>query len=115
MICNTCKYKDDCKENMKSYGVEFVKISKCNEYEKKEADKMKNENDIKYHITDGIPDEMIKAQEDSYNKAADILDNYASKLSTGDDIALGKMSVSEYEDLITAIRYAISYLRGGSK
>ena len=35
MICNTCKYKDECKENMKSYGVEFVRISECKEYEKK--------------------------------------------------------------------------------
>ena len=82
---------------------------------KKEANKMKSENDIKYHLTDGIPDEMIKAQEDSCKKAADILDNYATKLSRSDDIASGRMSVAEYEDLITAIRYAISYLRGGSK
>ena len=33
MICNTCKHKDLCKKNMKSYGVEFVRISECKEYE----------------------------------------------------------------------------------
>jgi translation initiation factor 2 beta subunit (eIF-2beta)/eIF-5 len=34
IICNTCKHKDECKEIMKSYGVEFVGISECKEYEK---------------------------------------------------------------------------------
>jgi len=38
IICNTCKHKDECKEIMKSYGVEFVGISECKEYEKGGAD-----------------------------------------------------------------------------
>ena len=44
---------------------------------------------------------------------ADILDNYASKLSQNDEIANGKMSVDEYMTIISALRYAISTLRGG--
>lgn len=38
MICNTCKHKDECKENMKSYGVVFVRIDECKEYEKEGAE-----------------------------------------------------------------------------
>lgn len=44
---------------------------------------------------------------------ADILDNYASKLSQSDEIASGKMSVAEYTTILSALRYSISYLRGG--
>lgn len=33
MICTTCRHKDLCKENMKSYGVEFVGIGECQKYE----------------------------------------------------------------------------------
>lgn len=51
---------------------------------------------------------------DTKFSVADILDNYASKLSQSDDIASGKMSVAEYTTILSALRYAISYLRGGS-
>ena len=38
MICNTCKHKDLCKENTKAYGVPFVRIDECKEYEKEGAE-----------------------------------------------------------------------------
>jgi hypothetical protein len=43
---------------------------------------------------------------------ADILDSYTSKLSQSKDIPI-KMSVEEYITIVSALRYAISYLRGG--
>ena len=46
---------------------------------------------------------------------ADILDNYASKLSRGDDIASGRLSVAEYETIMSALNYAAYYLRGGQE
>lgn len=72
---------------------------------------MKTEQDIRYCRTDGINNEnIIKLRLDK----ADVLDNYASKLSRSDDIATGRLSVAEYEETMSALRYAISYLRGGS-
>ena len=44
---------------------------------------------------------------------ADILDSYTSKLAQSKDIPI-KMSVEEYLTIVSALRYAISYLRGGS-
>ena len=41
-------------------------------------------------------------------EVADRLDDYVSKLERG------KMSVVEYSNLVSALRYAISTLRGGS-
>lgn len=46
--------------------------------------------------------------------AADILDSYTSKIAQGKDIPV-KMSVEEYLTIVSALRYAISYLRGGSE
>lgn len=43
---------------------------------------------------------------------ADILDSYTSKLAQSKDIPV-KMSVEEYLTIVSALRYAISYLRGG--
>ncbi len=43
---------------------------------------------------------------------ADILDSYTSKLAQSKDIPI-KMSVEEYITIVSALRYAISYLRGG--
>ena len=37
MICDTCKHKDLCKENMNAYGVPFVRIDECKEYERGNA------------------------------------------------------------------------------
>lgn len=48
-------------------------------------------------------------------KAADTLDNLASYLSKGDDIARSKMTTEEYIDYISALRYAIATLRGGKR
>ena len=31
--CDTCIYKEECKANMKAYGVPFVRIDECREYE----------------------------------------------------------------------------------
>lgn len=60
---------------------------------------------------------MIEVNSNSLNNTtlavADILDNYASKLSRSDDIASGRLSVAEYETIMSALRYAVSYLRGG--
>ena len=44
---------------------------------------------------------------------ADILDSYTSKLAQSKDIPI-KMSVEEYLTIVSALRYAISTLRGGS-
>ena len=33
MICDTCIYKEECKVNMKAYGVHFVRIDDCTAYE----------------------------------------------------------------------------------
>lgn len=44
---------------------------------------------------------------------ADILDSYTSKLAQSKDIPIN-MSVEEYITIVSALRYAISYLRGGS-
>lgn len=46
-------------------------------------------------------------------EVADRLDNYVSKLEQSDEIASGKMSVAEYSNLVSALRYAIATLRGG--
>ena len=32
MICKDCIHKDECKANMKAYGVPFVRIDECKEY-----------------------------------------------------------------------------------
>lgn len=45
---------------------------------------------------------------------ADILDSYTSKLAQSKDISI-KMSVEEYLTIVSALRYAISYLRGGKE
>lgn len=61
---------------------------------------------------------MIEINSNSLNNTtlavADILDNYASKFSKSDDIASGRLSVAEYTTILSALRYAVSYLRGGS-
>ena len=44
---------------------------------------------------------------------ADILDSYTSKLAQSKDIPI-KMSNEEYLTIVSALRYAISTLRGGS-
>ena len=60
---------------------------------------------------------MIEVNSNSLNNTtlavADILDNYASKLSRSDDIASGRLSVAEYETIMSALRYAVSFLRVG--
>lgn len=62
---------------------------------------------------------MIQINADNLNNkylsVADILDDYASKLDQSDEIATGKMSLEEYITLISALRFAISVLRGGNK
>lgn len=50
---------------------------------------------------------------DTKFSVADILDSYTSKLAQCKDIPI-KMSVEEYITIVSALRYAISYLRGGS-
>lgn len=47
-------------------------------------------------------------------EVADRLDYYASKLSGGTDIKEGRLSYEEYLNILSALRYAISRLRGGS-
>ena len=46
-------------------------------------------------------------------EVADRLDDYVSKLEKGYKKANSKMSVAEYCNLVSALRYAISTLRGG--
>ena len=57
---------------------------------------------------------MIEINEDSLKdikfSVADILDSYTSKLAKSKDIPI-KMSIEEYITTISALRYAISYLR----
>lgn len=50
---------------------------------------------------------------DTKFSVADILDSYTSKLAQCKDIPIN-MSVEEYITIVSALRYAISYLRGGS-
>lgn len=56
----------------------------------------------------------LNSLQDKKFSVADILDSYTSKLAQGKDIPV-KMSVEEYITIVAALRYAISYLRGGSE
>jgi hypothetical protein len=47
---------------------------------------------------------------DTKFSVADILDSYTSKLAQGKDVSIN-MSVEEYITIISALKYAISYLR----
>ena len=38
MICDKCEYKTECKANMESSGVPFVRIDECKAYKKAEEE-----------------------------------------------------------------------------
>ena len=46
-------------------------------------------------------------------KIADTLENLAAYLDNSDDIIRGKLSLEDYVNYISAIRYAIAKIRGG--
>lgn len=48
-------------------------------------------------------------------ECADRLENLACYFQKDDAIAQGKMSVAEYQNYMSAIRYAIATLRGGKE
>ena len=70
---------------------------------------MNTEDDIKHCRRNGIPNEAIILNR---LQNAEILDDFAAKLAQGDDVASGRMSVAEYDAVISALRYAVSYMRG---